>query len=71
MDFFKSQQLFDDATAEAIVTANEREEIMDTVDVWVNVISNDKLDVRFDTKGVEKLAECVGQCVVKEINEDF
>ena len=60
-----------DVTAEAIVPVNEEEEIMYTVDIWVNVITNDKLDVRFDTNEVKKLSESVGQCVVKEINEDF
>ena len=52
---------------DADVIANKDDEVSDTMYVWVNVITNDKVD----TIGEKKLAECVGQCAVKEINEDY
>ena len=57
-----------DDNADVKMTANKDDETKDTVDVWVNVITNDYIDVKTDFKKIEALSECVENCTLKELN---
>ena len=58
-----------EGNSDVIVTASKDDEIRDTVDVFVNVITNESIIVWTDTMGVEKLSKCVGECTMNELNE--